>query len=266
LNINFYLKHIFLSIALLATVILRGQPQVPERPSPQRLVNDFGGLLNYSEIDQLEKTLVAYNDSTSNQVAIVVIRSLGTYDIEDWALEIGKKWGIGRKAKNNGVLILVSLEPKKINISTGYGLEGALPDILCKRIISDEITPAFKQKQYFTGLDRGVKAIRKATLGEYKMEDSDRQSSGSAGIIIFIFIAVFILFIIIAIYQKNSRYAHYGNPRRRFNDDIGGGGGWIFWGGGGGFGGGGGGSDDSGGGFGGFGGGDFGGGGASGDW
>jgi uncharacterized protein len=260
LNIKYFFRHLFLSLALLATFILRGQPQVPERPSPQRLVNDFAKLLNYNEIDQLEKALVAYNDSTSNQVAIVTIPTLGDYAIEDWALEIGRKWGIGRKAKNNGVLVLVSLEPKKINISTGYGLEGALPDILCKRIITNEITPSFKQQQYYTGLDKGVKAIRKATFGEYKLDDSDRATDGGSSVIFFIFIAILILFIIFSIYRKNSRYAHYGNPNRRFNDN--GGGGWIFWGGG--FGGGG--SDDSGGGFGGFGGGDFGGGGASGDW
>jgi uncharacterized protein len=267
LNIKSYFKHILLFVALFGTVILRGQPKVPERPSPQRLVNDLGGLLNYNEIADLERTLVAYNDSTSNQVAIVVVRSIGDYSIEEWALEIGRKWGIGRKAKNNGVLILVSLEPKKINISPGYGLEGALPDILCKRIISNEISPAFKQQQYFTGLDNGIKAIRKATIGEYKMEDSDRQSGSKGSIIFFVIIAIFIIIIIFSIYQKNSRYAHYGNPRRRYNDN--GGGGWIFWGGGGGFGGGGGGGfggSDDGGGFGGFGGGDFGGGGASGDW
>jgi uncharacterized protein len=263
LNIKSYFKHILLFVALLGTLILRGQPKVPDRPSPQRLVNDMAGLLNYNEIAQLERTLVAYNDSSSNQVAVVVVRSLGDYAIEDWALEIGRKWGIGRKAKNNGVLILISLEPRKINISPGYGLEGSLPDILCKRIISNEITPAFKQQQYYVGLDKGVKAIQKATRNEYKIEDSDKQSDSGGSIVFFIIIAIFIIIILFSIFQKNSRYAHYGNPRRRYNDN-GGGGGWIFWGGGGGFGGGG--SSDDGGGFGGFGGGDFGGGGASGDW
>jgi uncharacterized protein len=269
LNIKYYFKHILLLLAIFGTLILRGQPKVPERPSPQRLVNDLAGLLNYNDIANLERSLVAYNDSTSNQVAIVVVPSLGDYPIEDWALEIGRKWGIGRKAKNNGVLILVSLEPKKINISTGYGLEGALPDILCKRIISNEISPAFKQQQYYKGFDNGIKAIKKATRGEYKIEDSDRQTDSSGSIIFFLFLGIFIAIIIISIYQKNNRYAHYGNPRRRYNDDNTGGG-WIFWGGGGGFGGGGGsgsgGGSDDGGGFGGFGGGDFGGGGASGDW
>jgi uncharacterized protein len=267
LNIKFYFKHILLFAALLGSLILRGQPKVPERPSPQRLVNDMAGLLNYNEIAQLERTLVAYNDSTSNQVAVVVVKSLGDYPIEDWALEIGRKWGIGRKAKNNGVLILISLEPRKINISPGYGLEGSLPDILCKRIISNEITPAFKQQQYYAGLDKGINAIKKATRNEYKIEEADRLNGGGGdSVVFFIIIAIFIIIIIFSIYQKNSRYAHYGNPRRRYRDNDGGG--WIFWGGGGfggGSGGGFGGSDD-GGGFGGFGGGDFGGGGASGDW
>ncbi len=265
MNIKSNFKHILLFAILFGSLILRGQPKVPERPSPQRLVNDLGGLLNYSEIADLERTLVAYNDSSSNQVAIVVVRSIGDYPIEDWALEIGRKWGIGRKAKNNGVLILVSLEPKKINISPGYGLEGALPDILCKRIISNEISPAFKQQQFYVGFDKGISAIKKATRGEYKIEQTDLQSEGSNNTVFYIILAIFILIILFFIFGKKYQYANYGNPRRHYSDG-GGGGGWIFWGGGGGFGGGGGSDSDSGGGFGGFGGGDFGGGGASGDW
>lgn len=267
MNTKYILKYTLLILALFFALILRGQPKVPDRPSPQRLVNDFAGLLNYNEMAELERTLVAYDDSSSNQVAIVTIRSLGDYPIEDWALEIGRKWGIGRKAKNNGVLILVSLEPRKMNISPGYGLEGALPDILCKRIIRDEMTPAFKQQQYYTGFNNGINGVKKATRGEYKIEDSDVKNTSSNGFP-YIFIVFLIILIVVFFINRNQRkYGNYGNQRRDYNDNRGGG--WIFWGGG--FGGGGGGfgggsDNDSGGGFGGFGGGDFGGGGASGDW
>jgi uncharacterized protein len=250
----------------LLTVILRGQPSVPDRPSPARLVNDFAGLLSADQNRQLEQQLIAYDDSSSNQVAVITLPSLGDYAIEDWALEIGRKWGVGRKAKNNGVLIIVSVEPRKINISPGYGLEGALPDILCKRIITNEITPSFKQGQYFEGFSKGVKSIRAAAKGEYVNTDRNHgDSSSDSGFWIFIVLFMVILIGYIIVSNSRNRASYYG-PNRRRHYDNGGGGGWIFWGGGGSSGGsdwGGGGSDDS---FGGFGGGDFGGGGASGDW
>lgn len=260
-------RYTFLFSALLFAAILRGQPTVPERPSPARLVNDFAGLLTADESRQLEQQLVAYDDSSSNQIAIVTLKSLGDYAIEDYALEIGRKWGVGRKAKNNGVLIIVSLEPRKINISPGYGLEGALPDLLCKRIISNELTPSFKQGQYYDGFSKGVKAIRSAVKGEYVNEDKGKGKGEDSSFWIFIVIFVIILVAYIIISNSRNRASYYGpNRRRHYDNSAGGGGGWIFWGGGGGSGwggGGGGGSDDS---FGGFGGGDFGGGGASGDW
>ena len=259
------LKNILLFSALFLTIILRGQPSVPERPSPPRLVNDFAGLLSASENGQLESTLSAYNDSSSNQIAIVTLKSLGDYAIEDWALEIGRKWGVGKKAKNNGVLIIISLEPRKINISPGYGLEGALPDITCKRIISNEMVPSMKYGQYYTALSNAVTAIRSVVKGEYVNEDKGQQS-GEGGFWFFVIILIIILIAFIFIANSRRSAAYYGPNRRRHIDNSGGG--WIFWGGGGGSGwGGGGGSDNSGGGgFGGFGGGDFGGGGASGDW
>ena len=259
-------RSILIVFALFISSILRGQPQVPDRPYPQKLVNDMAGLLNVDERNRLERDLVMYDDSSSNQIAIITIKSLGDYAIEDWALEIGRKWGVGRKAKNNGVLILVSLEPRKINISPGYGLEGALPDITCKRIISNEITPSFKTGQYYEGLANGIKAIRSAAKGEY-VNENPRQGQGESdsGFWVFIIILIIIMIVFAIINSNRNRASYYGPNRKRHYDN--GGGGWIFWGGGGGSGwGGGSGGSDSGGGFGGFGGGDFGGGGASGDW
>jgi uncharacterized protein len=261
-----FLKYTLLFSIFLVAVILRGQPSVPDRPNPPRLVNDFAGLLSADENRQLERELVSYNDSSSNQMAVVTLKSLGDYAIEDYALEMGRKWGVGRKAKNNGVLIIVSVDPRKINISPGYGLEGALPDLLCKRIITNEITPSFKQGQYYLGLSNGVKSIRSAAKGEYVNEDKGKNSGGddfSFWLFIILF-GIILLFIIIS--SNRNRASYYGPNRRRHYDN--GGGGWIFWNGGGSSSGGSDwgrneGSDDT---FGGFGGGDFGGGGASGDW
>ena len=112
---------------------------IPERPVPPRLVNDFAGMLKADEVSMLEQKLVAFSDSTSTQIAIVIVPSLGGYDKADYAQRLGEKWGVGQKGKNNGVLILI--KPKtagsdgQVQISTGYGIEGAIPDLLSGEII-----------------------------------------------------------------------------------------------------------------------------------
>lgn len=260
-----YILSFLLLFALSIGSILRGQPPVPNRSSPPKLVNDFANLMSIDEQMRLEKQLTAYNDSTSTQIAIVTIADLGDYDIFDWALEIGKKWGVGQAQKNNGVVILVGLAPKrKVFIATGGGVQGFLPDIICKRIIDQHIVPNFKEKRFYDGFNESFEVIRSAAKGEFKNENFGQDSS-SSDIGFWIFIALLVLFIAFIIYIKNRPgSAQYTSHRRTYGD---GGGGWFI--GGGGFGGGsgwGGGDSDSGGGFGGFGGGDFDGGGAGGDW
>ena len=211
---------------------------------------------------RLEQQLDAYNDSTSTQIAVVTIADLGQYEIFDWALEIGKKWGIGQAQKNNGVVILVGLAPKKkVFIATGGGVQGFLPDIICKRIIEQHITPAFKEKRFYDGFNEAFQVIRGAANGEFKNENYG-QDAGSSDTFFWLMIAFLVLVVVFFLYMKNRGGSAQYTSGRRF---YGGGGGWFI--GGGGFGGGGG-SDnsDSGGGFSGFGGGDFDGGGAGGDW
>lgn len=243
---------------------------VPPRPSPPRLVNDLAGLMQPNQVQQLEQKLVAYNDSTSSQIAIVTVPSLGDADIFDYAQELYRSWGIGQKKSSNGILLLVAQQEHQVRIHTGYGLEGAIPDVLAKRIISNTITPAFKQQQYYEGLDRATDQLIELAKGEYKADAttrtrrSDRDGSGS-GWMFWLIIGGIILFILIS-----SRGGGGGRGGRR-NRGLGGGfippiifgdfsGGRGTFGGGGGWGGGG------GGGFGGFGGGSSGGGGASGSW
>lgn len=231
---------------------------------PSTLVNDYTGTLTDQQKQQLEQKLVAFNDSTSNQVSIAMIKSVGEYDINEYALGLGRSWGVGSGKKNNGVMILVAVGDHKISMQTGYGLEGALPDIITKRIIENEIKPHFKAGDYYGGLDAGTTAIIKYTKGEYKGDAPKvaKKSSGS-GIIVLIIIIVVIIIII----RKGG-----GNGGSQV---IGGRGvgegfllGMLLGGGGRGSGGnwGGGSGGSSGGGFGGFGGGSFGGGGSSGSW
>ena len=231
-----------------------------------KLVNDYTNTLSTAQISQLEQKLVAFDDSTSNQVAVVIIKSVGDYDINEYALELGRKWGIGGSAKNNGVILLIALGDRKMSIQTGYGLEGALPDIYTKRIIENDIKPFFKGGDYYSGIDAGTNSIISLIKGEYKNDNPKAKSKGNKGGAGF---AVIIIIIIIAILIKRGG----GGGGSQV---IGGRGvadallwGMLLGGGrnsGGGFGGGFGGGSSGGGGFGGFGGGSFGGGGSSGSW
>jgi uncharacterized protein len=236
---------------------------LPDRPNPPRLVNDFAGALQPDEIQRLEDKLVAYNDSTSSQITIVIVKTTEPYVIGDYAFGIGRKWGVGQKGKSNGMVIAWATETRKVFIATGYGFEGSVPDGIAKRIINETIRPAFKAGKYYQGLDEATTEIIARAKGEYKADPqaTDNQNDGSDGSEIFIWI--FVIALILFFVFRNRGGGRGGNRSR--------GGGFmppVFfpttysgWGGSSGGSGGGG-----GGGFGGFGGGDFGGGGAGGDY
>lgn len=227
---------------------------VPSRPSPPKLVNDLTGTLTSSQIAALETKLVAYDDSTSNQIAVVLIPRTGDYSVEEVALEIIRKWGVGNKDKNNGIVLLVAKNDHKVRIEVGYGLEGVIPDITAKSIIDNEIVPNFKQDNYYRGLDEATDAIIKAAAGEYKAPEGygSRKKKG----VNWVTVVIIIIFILVAIGGGASGGGGTYVSRGGFRGWTGGG--WS--------GGGGGGWSGGGGGFGGFGGGSGGGGGSSGSW
>jgi uncharacterized protein len=243
--------------------------EFPEKQVPPKLVNDFAGMLNSSEINALETKLVAFDDSSSTQIAIVTISDLQGYDVADYAQRLAEKWGIGQKGLDNGILILV--KPKtpgsqgKVAIENGYGLEGIIPDITCGEIVDYEIIPAFKNNDFFGGLDKATNTLMALARGEFPANKYRKGGKGSSGSIAPLAIIIIILIIIISMRGKGgSNQKHIGDKGlplwlllSMMNSGRGSqGGSW------GGFSGGGGGS----GGFGGFGGGSFGGGGASGSW
>ncbi|SHM21133.1 uncharacterized protein SAMN05444266_1076 [Chitinophaga jiangningensis] len=254
----------FLPGLLLLTGLLANAQNIPPRPNPPTLVNDFAGVLLREEDDALERKLVAYNDSTSTQIAVVIIKSVGEYDISQVSLKILRDWGIGTKGKNNGILILVAVNDRKIRIETGYGAEGALPDALANQIISQDIKPAFRDGHYYQGLDDATTSIIKAMKGEYKANPRKSEPGISPGVL---FIIIIMIVLIISFLGRGGGGSGGGGRGTTYNRR----GGWIWpvIGGMGGFGGGGGGGwsgGGGGGGFGGFGGGSGGGGGASGSW
>jgi uncharacterized protein len=235
-----------------------------QKPAKEKLVNDYAGILTADQVFSLEQKLVDLDDNTSIQIAVVIVPSMGGNDISDFNVKLLRAWGVGGKKNNNGVVLLISTDPdyKRLNIATGYGVEGALPDVTCKHIIDDDIVPSFKGKDYYRGIDNGVNSIIKAVQGEYNIKRDKSKGGGSS-----LFFIIFILIIVFIILSRRggggggtfmSRRGQRGIADAIFWNTIlnsGGGGGWS-----------GGGGSGGGGGFGGFGGGSGGGGGASGSW
>lgn len=270
---SFYMKALMLLCFIFPSIQIIAQ-DIPEKPNPPRLVNDFAQMLSADEVRTLENKLVSFNDSTSTQIAIVIVPTLNGYSKADYAQRLGEKWGIGKKGLNNGVLILV--KPKtadsngQVQITQGYGLEGAIPDITCGEIVDYEILPAFRNNDYFGGLDKATNTLMSLARGEFSAEDYGKKagrggksnSQGSPALFGIIAIVVILILIFGKKGGSNNRHINTGGLPlwlllSMMNSGRGShGGSW------GGFSGGGGG----GGGFGGFGGGSFGGGGAGGSW
>lgn len=256
---------LFLTFCWLAVGV--GQNILP-KPNPPKLVNDAANVLSPEQRQILEQKLVALDDSTSNQIAVVLIPTLDGYEVQEYANKLFREWGIGNKGTNNGVLILAAIDDRKVWIEVGYGLEGAIPDIVASDIYRKKIVPAFKEGNYYRGIDDAVNALGKAAAGEYKIKRERKGSGSTTGKSILTF--VIILFVVLMIVARGGGGKGGGMMSRRGYGDIAEA---IFWssvlGGGrrssGGWGGGSGGGF-GGDGFGGFGGGSSGGGGAGGGW
>lgn len=261
------LSTLLFTLLMVGLIQVRAQDYLPEKPVIQTSVYDQAHMMSEQEAKMLEQKLINYSDTTSTQIVVITINSLEGNDVALYATELAHKWGIGQKDEDNGVLLLVSKEDRRMTIRTGYGVEHKLTDALSRRIIENIITPAFKQGNYYQGLDEGTTAIIQIMSGEYQGERSDEGPKGK-------FPAFFIVIIFIIILMILSRRNRGGGKRggRKSGgfsllDAI-----ILSHAGRGGFGGGGFGGGSSGGGFGGggfgggFGGGGFGGGGASGGW
>ncbi len=239
--------------------------QIPDKPVPARLINDFAGVLSAGERSQLENSLEQFARETSTQIVVVTVDDLEGNDPGDYAFRLGEKWGVGQKGKDNGIIII--LKPKQGNskgqvfIATGYGLEGVLPDAVVNgTVIDNEMIPHFKDGNYFEGLSAGIKVIMDITRGEYTATQYQQNyAKQKDGVVpgVFFFIIIFVIISVlrgrrnrfyspgkslpfwIAMGMMSGRNSHHGS----FGNFSSGGGG-----------------------FGGFGGGSFGGGGAGGSW
>ena len=250
---------------MLCLTALTVMAQVPPRPNPPRLVNDYAGILGNCQ--WLEDSLEKIAMETSNQICVVTMDDLGGYDKAQMAYSIGEQWGVGTQKYRNGVVILI--KPKTPDskgeafIASGYGLEGAITDATCTRIVNQEMIPYFQENDYLGGVWAGAQVVRDLAVGEYNEEDYAKGDDEQALFAFLMFIAIFVFFLYL-VHKSNQ-----GNNGNRNNRDTGTWGGPIIftsgsdwgrggssWGGGGSFGGG----------WGGFGGGSFGGGGGGGSW
>src|SRR5258706_11241190 len=169
--------------------------EVLKKPNPPRLVVDETHLLSPEQQQILEQKLDAFSDTTSNQIAVVIIPTLNDVPIEDYAVKLFRDWGIGGSKHNNGVLLLVAANDHKIRIEVGYGLEGAITDVMSKDIIENDLTPNFKEGNYYRGLDEAINSLEKAAAGEYKERGTHKDDSGGGSDIL-----SFIIFLIIMLF------------------------------------------------------------------
>ena len=158
---------------LIATLNFSSAEVIYPKPSdPPHLVNDFTNTLSEQQLATLEARLVSFADSTSTQIAVVVMETTDDVPTNEYATGLFNEWKIGTKGNENGVLLFVAIKDRQMFIVTGYGIEGALPDALCGKIISNDIRPFFKESKYYEGIDNGVSKIVDAVKGEpYKATD-----------------------------------------------------------------------------------------------
>lgn len=254
-------KYILVLLCLMTAVLSYA---IPSRPDPQRLVNDLAQVFTSDQVSRLENTLVAFDDSTSNQIVVVTVKDMEGYAPSEYATRIGLDWGVGSAQFNNGIVLLV--KPKtydsagQVFIAVGYGLEGAIPDAYAKRIIENELIPNFRLNDYYAGVEAACDVLMKLASGEISEPRGEEEDDALLEIIAtLLFIGLLIFIFIIAVGQNEDNGHSSGGGRRTIHvgpiitSGRSYGGGSSF---GGGFGGG----------FGGFGGGSFGGGGAGGSW
>lgn len=260
-------KLIFLLTLFVSFGIFSQGYKIPETPKDkkQTSVYDYINLLSPGQKQRLESKLIRYSDTTSTQIVVAVISSTEGEEIKYLAAQWGEKWGIGQEGKDNGVLMLLAKDDRKIAIQVGKGAEPLLTDFQSKRIIERVIIPEFKKGDFYTGLDRGADYIFRTLNGEFK-GSRKKESKGFDSRMLFFIVIIIIFFIFNSRGNKNNKGGGRGFRKQTLADAIfstiilsnsgrGGFGGSSSGGsfGGSGFGGG-------------FGGGSFGGGGASGGW
>lgn len=204
-----------LLLSIFSASILDAQ-NIIKRPNPPRLVNDFTGTLSNAQINNLERKLVDFSNSTSNQITVVFVNSFEGYDKAEYASLLGHQWKVGQKKFDNGIVILVKPKKGRVRgeafIATGYGLEGAIPDAIAKRIIENEMFPEFKTGNYFAGIDKAANVLMNLAKGEYSSSEYKKRTEQVpyAGMVPIIIIAL--IFLLMRVGRARSHSVGHGVP------------------------------------------------------
>jgi uncharacterized protein len=263
-------RNILFTSLLLLFAVMSMSAAVPDKPTQKLLLWDYAGIIDDYQEQMIEDSLEYFSRTTSNQIVVMTVTNemLDGLEMAEFGQQVGEKWGVGHKGDNNGVVVLI--KPKtgdnamgkgRAFISTGYGAEGPLPDLLCSKIVDNEMIPHFKENDYAGGIMAALKIIKPALQGDFNTEEYVNDDAADAVLAMIVLMAI-ICFIFVVISKSNDN--GNGNNTRTytggpiiFPGTFGSGRSSSSWGGG--FGGG-------GGGWGGFGGGSFGGGGGGGSW
>src|SRR5690606_28867073 len=203
-------KFILLLSFFLCIQISFSQFTISEKPSFIPPVIDSIKLLSKTEYESLYNKLKQYNDTTSTEVLVAIVSSVQGGDINYVGAQWGHKWEIGQKGKDNGILVLLAKDDRKVAISTGYGTEHLLTDALSKRIIENIIIPEFKNGNYYNGLNRGTDVIFQVMQGEYEGSTVHSEKSPMSK-----FVILAIIFVVILIILTKGRNNGRGNRGRR---------------------------------------------------
>jgi uncharacterized protein len=212
-------------------------------------VNDYANLMPAARVQSLEQRLAQFENETGHQIAVLTVPSLGGEDIEGFGIRVAESWKIGKKGSDNGAILVIAQNDRKLRIEVGYGLEGVLPDAIASRIINEAIVPRFRDGDFADGIEAGVDAIMKVTKGEVLPQAQQKKPQAVArfpfGLLLPLLLFGFYLVSALipqrrGIWSTRGRRGYYG-PGGFFPGGFGGGGfgGGGFSGGGGGFGGGG---------------------------
>ena len=185
-------RFFFILAGLLCAPVLSAQENIP---TLTQRVTDFTNTLSYAEWSTLERETKAFEDTTSNQVVILLIPTLGETSIEEYANRVFESNTIGQKEKDNGVLIVVAVNDRRVRIEVGYGLEGVLTDAATRQIIEQEMKPRFGNEQYFGGLIAAVYAVRGIVAGEYTVDERGREAPTIGAGMLIALILFFIFFL-----------------------------------------------------------------------
>ena len=264
-------RNFFLATLLMLGSLLGLNAQVPDKPTEKLLLWDYANIIDSYQKQVLEDSLESFSRHTSNQIVVMTVTNemLDGLSMAEFGQEVGQKWGVGHKGSDNGVVVLI--KPKtgddamgkgRAFISTGYGAEGPLPDLLCSKIVDEEMIPHFKENDYAGGIWAALEILKPALQGDFNTEEYVNDDAADAVLAMIVLLAI-LCFVFVVASSKNNNGT--GNNTRTytggpiiFPGTFGSGRSSSSWGGGG-FGGG-------GGGWGGFGGGSFGGGGGGGSW